>query len=207
MTPREKEIVKVLADSVRVLSIDQVASAWWSETRWGRSRAKSALSGLVHEGWLHVQQALSRPVLQLTAPIVEWRPEQIQPDLNAAALKLHRRAMTHAIPQTVYYASSKAVCLFGSGRAPTIKLTQMTHDLHVSEVYLHYRTQERAAEDWVSEDRLPRDWLVKVRPDAAIRDHEGSIARAVEYGGDYPVSRLIEIHEQLASVGIGYELW
>ncbi|MCA9152100.1 MAG: hypothetical protein KDA92_22510, partial [Planctomycetales bacterium] len=68
-------------------------------------------------------------------------------------------------------------------------------------------TQERAAEDWVSEDRLPRDWLVKVRPDAAIRDHEGRIARAVEYGGDYPVSRLIEIHEQLASVGIGYELW
>ena len=45
---------------------------------------------------------------------------------------------------------------------------------------------------WVSEDRLPRDWPLKERPDALLRNEAGDLVRAIEYGGDYPASRLTQ---------------
>ena len=207
MTPREQQLVRALADSVRVLSLEQIARTWWSDTRWGRSRAKGTLSALTDEGWLHMQRALSRPIVSLPAPLVRWQPESLRPDLAEVARILHRRSMTNAIPLTVVFASRRAVAMFGTGRAPTIKLTQMTHDVSVSEVYLQYRSTNSSEEQWLSEDRLPHDWPIKVRPDAVLRDSQGGIIRAVEYGGDYPPSRLVELHEGIASMGIGYEIW
>ena len=76
---------------------------------------------------------------------------------------------------TVVFAARKAVAVFAA--APTVKLTQMTHDLHVSEVS-HYRRQGRM-KFWLNEDHLPLDWPIRQRPDAILRDENGKIVHAV----------------------------
>ena len=207
MKPHEQQIVRVLADSVRVMTIAQIARTWWTDTRWGRSRATASLRSLASDGWLHMQRVLSRAINSPTAPLIDWIPGAGQPEFGDAARTLHQRAMTDAKPVVVVVASRRAVTFYGNGRAAAIKLTQMTHDLNVSEVYLHHRRRGLPARRWVSEDRLPSDWPIRERPDALLRDEQGSIVRAVEYGGDYPASRLAELHAGLASLGIGYELW
>ena len=105
------------------------------------------------------------------------------------------------------FASPRSIVLFGQGHAPSVKLTQMTHDLHVSEVYLHYRVNGLSSRHWTSEDRLPRDWPLRERPDATLMDEEGHPYRAVEYGGNYPPTRLAELHEGLSSIELAYEIW
>lgn len=207
MNRHEEQFVRVLADSVRVMSIVQVASTWWTDTRWGRSRASAATNQLVSDGWLHMQWALSRPVQSLVSPLIAWRPGDRRPDFRLTVRLLHQRAMADARPVKIVFAARRAVIFFGTGRAPSIKLTQMTHDLNVSELYLHYRRNGLPDHCWTSEDRLPRDWPLKARPDALLRSENGDVVRATEYGGDYPASRLTELHAGLSSIGLSYEIW
>jgi hypothetical protein len=189
------------------MTVAQIAGTWWTDTRWGRNRAGAALNQLAADGWLHVQRALSRPVQLFVSPLVSWQPGDRRPDFDAAARSLHQRAMADAKPLKVVFAASRAVIFFGTGRAPNVKLTQMTHDLNVSELYLHYRRSGLPDHCWTSEDRLPRDWPLKVRPDALLRNEAGDVVRAVEYGGDYTVSRLAELHTGLSRVELAYEMW
>lgn len=206
MNERDEEIVRTLADKVRVLTLSQVAKTWWTESRWGKSRAKSSLIRLAERKLVKLRRALARPIELIEHAIVEWKSGDVIPDFEAVATHLHRRAMTDASMQSIVATASKAVALFATGKAPSIKLTQLTHDLHVSEIYLRCRN-DGLAKYWLSEDRLPVDWPVRVRPDAVLTDATGHFDRAVEYGGDYPIDRLIELHEQLASIPLSYEIW
>jgi len=203
----EQHIVRVLAERVRVFTVGQIAATWWTDTRWGRSRASAAMRSLADEGWLHVQQALSRPIQLFDTPLVAWRPGEGRPELAAVARSLHRRAMVDAKPVNVAFATTRAATLFCSGRAPSVTLTQMTHDLNVAELFLHYLRSGLPEDRWMSEDRLPRDWPIKARPDALVRNVTGEIVRALEYGGDYPESRLAELHQGLSSIHLAYEIW
>ena len=60
---------------------------------------------------------------------------------------------------------------------------------------------------WVSEDVLPETWPIRQRPDALLVDDAGQYVRAVEYGGDYPEERLIDLHLGLSSIPLSYEIW
>ncbi len=203
---REEEIIRTVANAVRVMSLRQVAREWWTDTRWGRSRAKRTLNELAVEDLLHVQRVLSRPIEQLESPIFEWNVGDEIPGFAQLSAQLHRRAMKSAAMVTIVFATRRAVTLFGGSRVPNIKLTQITHDLHVSEVFLHYRRGGRTRQ-WVSEDQLPSAWPIRERPDAVLCDDDGQIVRALEYGGDYPAERLANLHDGLSWAGLSYELW
>ena len=207
MNRHEEQIANILAESVRVMTVTQIARTWWTDTRWGRDRASAAMTRLAAEGWLHVQQALSRPIQSFVAPLIAWRRGARRPDFGAAVRLLHQRAMVAARPVKIVFAGTRAVRFFASGPAMSVKLTQMTHDLNVSELYLHYRRIGVPDRFWTSEARLPRHWPLKERPDAVLRDEAGTIVRAVEYGGDYTVSRLAELHAGLSSINLSYEIW
>ena len=187
--------------------LGQIASTWWTDTRWGRRRATVAMNRLANEGWVDVRKVLTRPIQSFASPLIQWRPGQGRPDFAAASRSLRRRAVADATSVTIVLAARRAVTLFGSGRAPVVKLTQMTHDLNVAALYLHFRRAGLPGGCWVSEDRLPRDWPLRERPDALLRDEAGALVRAVEYGGDYPSSRLAHLHAGLSSIGLGYEIW
>ncbi len=207
MTGREAAIVRALAEQVRVMTVEQIAGTWWTPTRWGRGRSAAALRRLASEGWLHLQTALARPIQPLGGPLIAWRPGQRRPDLPSVARRLHRRARAEARPVEVVCAAPRGVIRFASGRAPSTKSAQLTHDLHVSEVYLHYRRRGLPEGGWASEDRLPPEWPLRQRPDALLHNAAREWIRAIEYGGDYPAARLRELHEGFARIGLAYEIW
>ena len=206
MTNRDEEIIRILSNAVRALSLEQVARTWWTNSRWGRSRAKKTLEELSIEDLLHVRRVLSRPILERSEPIATWQLDAEVPDFKSLVTHLHLRAATPAKMLTIAFASHKSIALFSRRRMTTIKLTQMTHDLHVSEVFLHYRKQGLASA-WLSEDQLPVEWPIRERPDAVLLGKNQTIVHAIEYGGDYPVERLQELHHGLASAGLSYEIW
>ena len=206
MRDRDEEIVRIVANTVRVLSLQQVAREWWSDTRWGRSRAKRTVEELAVEDLLHVRRVLSRPIELLKAPLLRWQHGDQEPDFESLARQLHGRAKQPARMVKIIFATPRSVALFSRHGLPTIKLTQMTHDLHVSEVFLHYRRRGET-NAWRSEDQLPADWPIRERPDAVLCDVNGDIVHAVEYGGDYPAERLAELHDGLSWAGLSYEIW
>lgn len=207
MKHHQRQIIKVLADSVRAMTLEQISEHWWTNTRWGRSRAKASMRELASNGWINLQNALVRKIHRPRCPLLVWKPGDVQPVFEQTARVLQRRAKFDAKFVTVAYASRRAVVFFGNGPAPSIKLTQLTHDLNVSEVYLHIFRGRESELRWLSEDRLPRSWPIRERPDAVLIDATGKVVRAIEYGGDYPASRLEQLHVSLAKAEIGYELW
>ena len=110
---------------------------------------------------------------------------------------------------TVVTATRKTHNLFGRGVVPRRpKLTQITHDLHVAEVFLAYCTRGFDVQRrWVLEDYFPDTWPIREQPDAILLDEEGKFLRAVEYGGDYSVERLEKLHHALARIWLPYEIW
>ena len=206
MKQREEDILNVLANRIRLLSIKQVARVWWSDTPWGRSRARKLLCKLADGDLICIRDVLSRPVIELKAPLIVWMQGDGEPTFIELASELHKRAMSSAESMPVVFATPKSIALLGGGRLPSIKLTQTTHDLHVSEVFLHYHGRGRAAH-WISEDRLPRDWPIRERPDAVLCNDQGEIVHGVEYGGDYLPERLQELHVGLSRAGLNYEIW
>ena len=208
MRTREKEILSVLCNCVRAMTIRQLSRAWWTDTPWGLARTRAVAQEIVNAGWLEMRNVLSRPVSELEFPLVEWNPPDAVPDFADISKTLHQRASVPAELATVVFATKKSVALFGAGSLPPVKLTQMTHDLYVSEVFLAYRRRDQAGH-WVGEDQLPRTWPIQQRPDAFLRDSDGSIYRAIEFGGDYSPERISALHHGFASMGRGlpYEIW
>ncbi len=207
MTNRQIEMLRVLSSDVRVFSDRQVAATWWSDCPTGLHRCRKALKRLEQEGWLVVEKVLSRPVKLRAMPLYSWSPGDPSPDFVVHSRSLHERVLEQPRLVTICVATAKANNLLGVGRRSTVRLTQLTHELLVSQVYLHYRSLGFKNATWVSEDRLPADWRLRVRPDALLDDTNGNFARAIEYGGDYTVKRLEELHSAIASILLSYELW
>ena len=88
-----------------------------------------------------------------------------------------------------------------------IKLTQMTHDLNVSEVFLHYWRHGLPISSWVSEDNLPKEFPGDVRPDALVLNANRGWQRAIEYGGAYSVNRLLALRNCAVEANLEFELW
>ena len=207
MESRKQQILRTLSNHVRVLSASQISRRWWSDTRWGLSRAKESLWELSAGGLLVMQSVLARPITELHRPLQSWRDGEPKPSFTSLAKVLHKRAKVAPQTTTIVFATAKTVALFGEGRRPSVKVTQMTHDLHVSEVFLRFLASGLSSDLWMNEDQLPSTWPVSVRPDALLLDHNATPLRAIEYGGDYSAARLEALHDGFASIELGYELW
>ena len=131
------------------------------------------------------------------------------PDFHSLSELLHKRAMVPAKLVTIIFSTNKSTALFGKGALPKIKLTQMTHDLHLAEVFLIYRLRGLPMDEWIGEDNFPGSWSLRQRPDGLLRRADGTIYRAIEYGGDYAPERLRELHDGFSSCStkLAYEVW
>ena len=209
MNSWEEDILFALAWHLRVLSVDQSARTWWRGQATARRRANDAMKARQENGWVHVRELISRPPAPLDGPLVSWAPDQRAPDFDELSRLLHRRARTAARKIEIVTASRKTRELFGVlGQAHRPKLTQLSHELFVAEVFFRYQAKGLDTDrQWVGEDQFPKTWPVRSRPDALIRDMDGNIVRAVEYGGAYTVRRLSTLHAALKSIPITYEIW
>jgi hypothetical protein len=76
----------------------------------------------------------------------------------------------------------------------------------VSELFLRYRSVDRQrASGWIGELSFSRDRKHSKRPDAVIRDEQGEVERAIEFGGAFKPDRVRAFHQDWRTVP--YTLW
>lgn len=210
LTERDEDILATLTRRVRVLSVDQAARTWWAGSRHAKTNARRRLGQLAEAGWLDCFREFVQPEVSLSEPLVRWRPGEPQPDFGPIAYALSLRWRERGSLQWFAAATEAAARRFGGygGRRP--RRSELTHDLHLSAVYLQLRQRapDRAAK-WISEaelaDRLPRGSGEKL-PDAVIE--EGDARTVVELGGSsYDAGKLEAFHAYCEAAIMAYEIW
>lgn len=207
MTERDEAILDTLTRRVRVLSVAQVASTWWSGSP-GIAAAKSRLRVLEGQGWLLLVGLLARPLPSLETPVVTWSPGDREPDFGAVSYRLRSRWNQPACRILAVVATDQAGSRHAGkgGRVP--RASEATHDLCLSAVYLRMlEMNPKRARRWISEAMLyergeGRDSRL---PDAAIVTRAGTTA--IEFGGAYAPAKVADFHGFCADRGWEYELW
>jgi hypothetical protein len=209
LSERDREILRDLTTRIRVLTFGQLAGNFWPPGESGRVNARRRLVELVSRGLLERVQVVSHPLLELESPVVAWQPGMPPPDAGVISHRLVSRWQTEPREMTVYLAGRRAIALFGAKALGEIKNRyQVTHDLHVSEVYLYFRrTAPELARAWVGEEILAPSRKDQKLPDAILHDAEGEPRLVVEFGGKYPARRVTAFHDDCEARGLPYELW
>ena len=155
LTDRDCEILQTLAFKVRLLTNQQLHGFWWGPHR-SRVSATDRLKGLQAAGLLDRYDVLAQPLLSLRDPIYAWAPGRPEPDFHRAASVTTARWVDPPEVQTVYVASRFAGNWLG-GVGGRIRRNDVTHDLHVAQLYLLFRrTRPTDADAWVGEDLMPK---------------------------------------------------
>ena len=154
------------------------------------------------------ERLLARPLLALDAPLFVWAPGQPPPDCGRLSYRAQARWDVPARPTLVWYAGPVAAARLGGWARGAVKnYCQVTHDLHVSELYLKLlRSDHPRAATWVGEDALPPGILGPCVPDAVLMRRR-TPARAIEFGGAYPPERFEKFHEHCSLNQMPYEIW
>ncbi|MEX2186047.1 MAG: hypothetical protein WD875_04600 [Pirellulales bacterium] len=210
LTPRDLEIIETLNMRVRMLTLGDLTATWWNLGVSGRKNAAGRLRQLVRAGFLGRADVLAQPMLTLGGPEYAWFPGESPTRFGPLAWRLQSRWSGFPRRTSVYFATARAVDLFGGGAPGRIKnLCQVTHDLHVGTVFLAYRRRWPAdAANWIGEDSFTdrRRHRQKI-PDALLVNPDGEPYRAVEFGGSYSAHRLSAFHEHCRDRGLPYEIW
>ncbi len=181
LTERDERLAISLTQKVRLLSLPQAARLCDTTVAYMRRR----LSRLQEAGVMTTAVVRSHPVLPLDEPIVTWRPGEASPDAAKVSYRLKARWTAPDRPLRVYFATRKAMQIWG-GRAGRIRFPlQATHDVHVTQMYLRVvAEQPELAERWIGEDAVETEDRGK-RTDALIVDPGGRTVCAMEFGGAY----------------------
>jgi hypothetical protein len=208
LTSRDFEILEVLTQRVRVLSLEQIARTWWATSPNGPKLARERRKLLAKDSLVDQVEAAAHPELPLSKPVLTWSPGAAEPDLGSASYQLQSRWRASPKPTLFNVASKKAGNRFGGhgGRMPLG--THRTHDLHMAAVFLLLRRSDPdTAKCWVFEERLRRDGRSKSEklPDAMIQN--GTSRKVVEFGGAYSKKKLEVFHGYCAGQELPYEVW
>lgn len=210
LAPRDLDILDALNAKVRILSLAQLAAAWWTPTPTGRKNAAKRLAALVEAKLLRREIVLARPLLALESPEYAWFPGERPTAFGPLSWRLQARWSGHPHRTAVYLAAPRALALLGGAAPGAIKnLCQVTHDLHVGVIYLTYRRRWPVdAARWHGEDAVARDRRQReTLPDALLVSAAGEPYRAVEFGGSYSRARLATFHHYCGERGLPYEIW
>ena len=209
LTQRDCDILECLSLKVRMFSIEQIGRTWWWGNRHKRSNALKRLRILEREGLIEIFEVLSHPEIELRKPLAIWKPGRLRPDFAKLSYLLkHRWPDSHQMT-SVAIATAKTAGRFGGfgGRRP--RRAEMTHDIHVSAVFLKFKTfRVSDARIWMSEDNYDaqREQLKGAKlPDAVLEKEDGFLA--IEFGGAYDKKKLAAFHRWCQSEQMPYEIW
>lgn len=209
-SPRDQEILKALAVKVRILSLPQIAIAWWGDTDQPQVFARRRLNELRDANLVRESTVPASPPLDLSAPVVVWKPGQLAPDHSAVArVLLNRWPPVPTRPTTVFAATEPTNNLYGGPLSVRpIHLAHVDHDLHVGEVYLRFLREHPAlAQRWQGEDVRPKSGYRLKDPDAMLAFEGSARVHVVEFGGRYDVERVRDFHNDCAKRDRSYEIW
>ena len=207
---RNESILDALALRIHVLSLDQIARTWFGDQARAVAGVRRLMERLIKTGLAAVRREYSYPMLPLTGPILAWNPGQAEPDLGAIAYALQSRwpdAPSRVVE--VYTSTPRLANRMGGFDGRLRHRDQVTHDLHVSEIYLRlYQTDPDLACRWMGEElsKSGQEYGEKL-PDAVIADESGRPVRAIEFGGRYPKKRVQAFFEHCAQRNLAFELW
>lgn len=210
---RDHQILEAVTCRVRMLTVSQVAETWWSGRRDPNRQARSRLDALCANELLHRHNVYALPMQPLATPLLVWRPDQPLPTgelLGSIAYHLQTR-WPHDPPKrtAVITATRRLANRIGGFAGGVSYAEQVTHDLHVTQLYLDLLRREpgRAAR-WRSEELLKsRQAHGEKLPDAVLVNGNGRMNWAIEFGGRYSKRRLQELVDHCANRGMGIEIW
>jgi hypothetical protein len=207
---RDEEILQTLAVKVRIMSLAQIASNWWSGRESAVRTARRRLAALVQAGLLVRVFVQARPLPPITGPVLSWQPGLPEPDFGPVAWKLEKRWTAGPRETAAYLATRKCANLFGGKARGILKYPhQATHDLGVAAIYLYLlRQRPEAAKAWIGEDMLAPERSGEKLPDAVLASDPGQRPWLVlEFGGAYDINRLRTFHQDCAERKLPYELY
>jgi hypothetical protein len=209
LTDRDRSILRDLTAKIRVATFPQLARNFWPASGSGTLNARRRLDELVARELLAKTRIVAHPLLALTGPVVGWRPGAPKPGPSEVAGRLQARWQDDPRAMNVYLAGRRAITLFGARALGAIRNPfQVTHDLHLSEVYfLLRRAEPELADAWVGEEVLAPSRKNQKLPDAILHDQEGRARLVIEFGGKYPARRVAAFHDDCEARGLPYELW
>lgn len=207
---RATVILDALALRVHLLSLPQIAGIWWGNNKHPLAGARRFMDRLVESGLVARKILYAYPMIELSAPVVRWRPGDFEPDFGAVAYQLQSRWPD--LPEQsieVYTSTPRLANRMGGFNGRIQHRDQVTHDLHMSQLYLHYATSNLlAGRQWMGEELRKRgqEYGEKL-PDAVLVDETGAQNCAVEFGGRYPKKRVRDFHDHCVTQRLAYELW
>jgi hypothetical protein len=209
LTERDERLIQTLLWKVRLLSFEQITRTWWPDTESARTNAKRRVRKLIDNKIIVREHAFARPLLQLEAPVFRWKPGKAGPDYEKLSYELQSRWVEEPRRLSVYFASQRAANILGGNALGKIKnQNQVTHDLHLSELYLKLIKEEpKLAEAWAGEDVIAPTRVHQKLPDAILLDSTKHPRLVMEFGGAYPPDRVQAFHEDCAARGLPYEMW
>lgn len=230
-------LVRCLALQVRMLTLDQVTRGWFGAAA-ANGEAEEWLTVLIRASFVERRRVEAHPVVRLDRPLLSWRPGLPSPKTKVfeeIAQTSRARWTLPEVPTDVFIASKRAVRLFGAfSDSRRIKECEVTHDLHLSEVFVSYRNSApQMASSWWGEAAFPKLGFVISRmkdPDAFVLSATGQATRIIEVCGIYEPEHLVGFHQHCAGTaaarikdrlgnsagmlsrlyspkGTGYELW
>ncbi len=209
---RNAQIFDALTLRIRLLSLDQIASTWWDTTSHPVRNARRHLNRLCVAGRLKCRTIPTYPMIDLAEPIFSWRPGDPQPtdaELGAIAYRLQSRwPDTPQRPTVIYTATPSMANRLGGFDGRIQHRHQVTHDLHLTELYLRLlREEPDRARRWAGEELAkPTQGHGEKLPDAFLCDDNGRPVHVIEFGGRYPKHRVRDFHEYCSTNGLSYDL-
>lgn len=207
---RDIEILDTLAFKVRLMTVTQVANAWWPAS--SKDKAKQKIKELERAGFISRKAVRAKPMLALKTPVYSWSPGQNDPeDVATISSKLRTRwkpggLQTAPIVQSVIYASRFTANLMG-GAGGILHSDTATHDLHLAAVYLLFRKNDpESAAAWVGEDVKGKAGHKMKDPDAFIETADGQVT-VIEFGGAYDHKKVLDFHMHCKKHNLSYQLW
>ncbi len=207
-TKRDNQLQRILCEKVRALTLRQIAHEFFSGDM---ANANRRLRTLVTSGVLVRRKLIVRCLPATTSPLQTWTPGQSAPNFFGLAHRVSKRWLSLPTRPTVVFMSASR---FASavGRRAKGKLThplQLSHDLCLSAVYLHFRrTQPQLARKWRGEDCATASCSRSgAKPDAWIVNDSNIPELAIEVGGVYSAKRLEKFHRHCLARSLPYEIW
>ena len=205
-----EDLIEVLTHRVPLLTLHQIAKAWFANSTDPSAAAMSTLLGLETQGLIFASSLAARPELDLKEPVFVWAPGNHAPHCGPIAYQLKNRWKAAAIRQPVVIATRLAKRLFGGylgGKLP--RRSEVTHNIHLAQVYLRVREEQpTAAEQWISEYQLYAEGHRDCErlPDGTIRDPQTGMPRLfIEFGGSYSKQKIEAFHHACQTTP--YQIW
>jgi len=189
--------LSALTTKVRVFSLLQIARTWPS--------VPPRLRRLEDVGLLFSFLSVAHPELPLHGPIIRWASGDELPEFSKASYALRSRWRLAAVPTKCFIASRAAGRMFGGSGGRYPRESEETHDLHLSAVYLRFRsTVPDIAATWVHEAQIKSE-----RRQRRGRLPDGIVdkTRVIEFGGAYKKQKLAAFHKFCEGKNFDYEVW